>query len=662
MAESKNDTPVDNPESDQCHCPIYLEKVRNPKYLLCYHTFCESCIQTYISSTATRKENETLKSIECPVCRRCIEAPRNDISSEDWASELPQNKLLLTISVDPEQDESKFCMFCKRSEKVVPAKHWCKVCMEAICEDCKSLHRNVPVLQNHKIVNLSNIKEVNSEVEIEESCLLHKGKVLDVFCHDHQKLCCSVCLVKEHKLCKNIDTIEDIALGIDRDSIQMTASKYIDLEKCVKDILSENLKKVSKLHTRKQEICMTTEEKVQEIKSLVDNAYAMWLKRFEQNHADSVGNIEIASEELRRFSTTVHEARTMLQSVLKNGSSKQLFVTNYKLQNQISDHITRLKSLDIWTFSEDYKQNNSDFLSQMSKAKEFEDVVLSRLQSTAVERILLSAPDKDDILKRRQTMSQKDWMKVTFKKLSQITGFSVRVYYGLFIHDTRIILSFTNPPSLKIYDISKATGKCVHTETCQKAPYGLCHSGWNLNEFYVSFETFITHYRVDVAETITFTKVRTIQLKEPMLAISRGLTTAFAANRSERMICSLDFCIIHSSPYNFWGDVPFVSSSLISDRHCFIQDGMAVAVDQNNKEIFRSTQDTTFRGLSFDLQDNILVCDWSPKLKQFKHDKSGGGEIDVADMTSTYNVVLHPAGEKVLVLSHDIKCCVYQVS
>ncbi|XP_062592862.1 uncharacterized protein LOC134254352 [Saccostrea cucullata] len=654
MGESKNDTPFDNPESDQCHCPICLEKVRNPKYLPCYHTFCESYIQTYISSTATRKDNETLKSmIECPVCRRCIEAPRNDISSEDWASELPKNKLILTLSVDPGQDENKNCMFCKRLEKTVLANHWCKSCIEAICEDCKSLHRAAPSLQNHKIVKLSNIKEVNSEIEIEESCPLHTGKVIDVFCHDHQELCCSVCLVKQHKLCKNVNTLEDKAHEVDRESIRKTAFKYISLEKTVQDILLENQNKVSELNTRKQEICMTTEEKVQEIKSLVDNAHAMWLKRFEQNHADSVGNIEIASEELRRFFTTVHEARTMLQSVLKSGSSKQLFVTNYKLQNQISDHITRLKSLDIWKFPEDYKQYNSDFLSQISNTNEFEDVVLSKQQSTAVDRILLGAQD----------MSKKDWMKVTFNKLSQITGFSERVYYGLFIHDTKIVLSLSDPPSLKIYDISKATGECIHTEKCQDKPHGICHSGLSLNEIYVSFKNFINHYRIDVAETTTFTILKTIQLEEPMLAISCGPTAAFAANDTKRMICSLDFSVIHSSAYKHSGVVPFVASSLISDLHCFIRDEMVIVVDGNNKEIFRSTRHGNLRGLAFDLKDNTFVCKHkSTKLKQFKCDKSESRDIVLEGMTETYNVILHPAGEKILVLDYCKKCCVYQIS
>ncbi|XP_062592860.1 uncharacterized protein LOC134254350 [Saccostrea cucullata] len=336
-------------------------------------------------------------------------------------------------------------------------------------------------------------------------------------------------------------------------------------------MLLENNNRLGKLNTRKQDICLTTEEKVQEIKILLDTEHAKWLKQFEQNHTDSIGNIELASDELKRFLTTIHEARAMLQSVLKIGSSKQIIITKYKLQNQISDHISRLKCLDIWNFADDYKQHNSDFLSQIYTTKKFENVELSTLQRRAVEMILLSAPevdDKDNILQRRKTMSQKDWMKVDFEKLSEMGGLPERVYYGLFIHDTRIILSLTSLPSLKIYDISKPTGECVHTEMCQNKPYGLCHSGLCLNEICVSFENYINHYRIDIAETITFTKLGTIQLEEPMLAISCGPTTVFAANKTKRMICSLDFSINHSSTYVCPGiKAPFVSSSTISDRH-----------------------------------------------------------------------------------------------
>ena len=118
MADSKSK--ILSFDQDKFRCPICLEEVRNPKDLPCFHTFCKSCIQTYISSTAACTGDQSVKSIECPVCRKSIPAPRNDVSSEDWASGLPQNKLIVSMSVDNEQSENRNCMFCLRNRLLKP--------------------------------------------------------------------------------------------------------------------------------------------------------------------------------------------------------------------------------------------------------------------------------------------------------------------------------------------------------------------------------------------------------------------------------------------------------------------------------------------------------------------------------------------------------------
>ena len=165
-------------DQDKFRCPICLEEVRDPKDLPCFHTFCKSCIQTYISSTAACTGDQSVKSIECPVCRKSAPAPRNDVSSEEWASCLPQNKLIVSMSVDNEQSENKNCTFCQKSNKAVEAKHWCKTCMEVMCDHCKSYHSYVPILQGHKIVSLSDLRKLKYDIEIDEPCPLHKGCLL----------------------------------------------------------------------------------------------------------------------------------------------------------------------------------------------------------------------------------------------------------------------------------------------------------------------------------------------------------------------------------------------------------------------------------------------------------------------------------------------------
>jgi hypothetical protein len=290
---------------------------------------------------------------------------------------------------------------------------------------------------------------------------------------------------------------------------------------------------------------------------------------------------------------------------------------------------------------------------------------VSEKPSSMLQKILTFASllsDKTDISCWREGMYCKNWMKVNFEKISEFF-FPKRVYYGLFLSDTKVILSIEDPPSLKVYDISNRFAYCIHTHPCQATPYGLCQSGDCIDKVYVSFKDHVNYYHIKIAETVTFIKLGTFPLKEPMLAISYGTTTVSSANDSKRMICSPDFSIInHSSRYSSGGS-PYVSSSKRSDRHCFVQQSKVVVVDQNNKEIFQSSAiGGSPRGLTFDVQDNILVCLKNSKIKQISYGGTESRDIHLPGIEESYDIILHPTGEKMLVLDFCKKCCVYNVS
>lgn len=257
-------------------------------------------------------------------------------------------------------------------------------------------------------------------------------------------------------------------------------------------------------------------------------------------------------------------------------------------------------------------------------------------------------------------------MKIRPKLESSIT-LSECVYYGLFIHDTKIILPFEKPTSLKLFDVSKPNGKCFHTEECPSAPYGLCHSRVNetLDEVYVSFKSIVVLYHIDVEDTAKFTKLQTINLhvNESMLAISSGLSTVFSANNVKAFICSHDFNVEYDVTFkNTMSKVPFISSSWKSDYHCFCKDGKVVVKDGNNKNICHSDRfQDDLRGLTFDLHDNVLVCTRTSKLKQIRCGGRESRDIVLDSNDDSCNVALHPTGEKMLVLDYNMKCCVYQV-
>nr|XP_022297250.1 uncharacterized protein LOC111106742 [Crassostrea virginica] len=663
MADSRLDNP--SIDRDKFRCPICLEEVRDPKDLPCFHTFCKSCIQTYISSTAACTGDQSVKTIECPVCRKSITAPRNDISSEEWASALPQNKLIVSMSVNAEQKETSYCMFCLRNNEKIEAKHWCKTCIETICDDCKTLHLRIPILQNHKFFNLTNARDLNNDIEIDEPCPLHKGKYFEVFCQDHDQLCCSICFATKHRTCRKVEAIEDVAAVLNPLSSQITPTCFTDALKNLEDIQKEYKNKVEKLNARKQEICACTETKIEEIIDLINKAHGQWIKQFNQHHSDAIGSIEIASDEVKRFAMTVREAKTLLQKVVEHGSPKQVFVTRHNVRHQILEHVDRLRNLKIWDVVEDYNQPDTNFLNQVCKDEKFEDVKLLESPFSTMDVVdkFASSLQNNKILQRRAIMAQKDWMKIKLEKVSASNLLSTRVFFGLFVDETKILLSVESPSSLQIHDVTNSTASCVYTHPCSSAPYGLCYSGESMDKVYVCFGTHIEHYQIEINGTVMIKKIETIQLEGKMRAISRGSSVIFARSNTERMICDTKFSVIHKAPCVMEGAQPFSSVSFHYDQQAFALNGKnLVILDENNKEVMnRSLSTSDARGLAFDLQDNVLVCIRSNKLRQMKHGGEESRDIDLPGIQNSYNVVLHPTGEKVMVLDFEKKFCVYNV-
>ena len=150
-----------------------------------------------------------------------------------------------------------------------------------------------------------------------------------------------------------------------------------------------------------------------------------------------------------------------------------------------------------------------------------------------------------------------------------------------------------------------------------------------------------------------------------MTAISCGPAAIFSSSDTKAYICTQDFTIKHTSTFSKVAFVPFVSSSMASDLHCFLSKSHVVVADSSNESIFRSDRlNGCPTGLTFDLHDNVLVCIMGNKMKQVRHGGKESRDIELAGKGQTYNVVLHSTGEKMLVMDNsgrEEKCCVYQI-
>ncbi|XP_052680150.1 uncharacterized protein LOC128160887 [Crassostrea angulata] len=632
-------------EKESFRCPICLERLNIPRYLPCLHTFCEVCIQTYISSSTTPDEKDDVNVFECPVCRQRVQEPQKGISSDAWAKCFPLNKWAWSMSYNSEKDSMKHCMFCKREELTVLAKHWCKSCAEPLCNDCKRFHKRVPILQNHKIVDLNDEENLKEDIDMDENCSIHKEKTLDFFCQDHNKLCCSACFALQHKRCANFDTVDEIVKNISKDEMKDKLISLSNLVDCISKLRDENKRQYNTLCTQKEDICSLFAKNIEEVKMFLDQAHEQWLKRFDVEHTHNTDNIEVVSDELKRFNTTVTEAKSMLSSVLENGSDRQIFVVQSQLHTQILDHFDRLKTLKIWELTDSYSFEPNQ-LKSLTETMKFENITQSKGSRDVLNRISVCGKSLmgEGLPSPKPCLANVVLMSATLKIVSACQN-EIFAYFGLFIDNNRVVFSNETKQSLDVYDTSSKTSKLVCTLNCDSIPYDMCYA-YSMNRIYVAFGGFVVQYEIKNLGT-QFVETERITVENTVIGIAKITDGFFTANESSASFRWSDFSIRSDIPYVKSRERPFICSSFCGKKVAYTTENSFIVMDtKGNKlsEYFCSPSNPI--GLSFDSGDNIIVCLNNREIKQIRYNGTSSRCIKKNDniFSRPENIVFHPEG------------------
>ncbi|KAL3888253.1 hypothetical protein ACJMK2_000624 [Sinanodonta woodiana] len=110
---------------DEPTCPICLGLFNVPRQLPCAHTFCQSCLQSYITSKALEHEKKTC--IECPVCRRTAGHFKENTSTSEWASLFPVDTVIQSM-LPSKSKVDRVCDACSTEGSSVTATGFCGVC------------------------------------------------------------------------------------------------------------------------------------------------------------------------------------------------------------------------------------------------------------------------------------------------------------------------------------------------------------------------------------------------------------------------------------------------------------------------------------------------------------------------------------------------------
>lgn len=90
------------------------------------------------------------------------------------------------------------CSTCEKDNRNVEAVKYCVDCDENLCSTCLSQHNKFPLMRRHKVldqVERCHRKEKNLP---SERCSKHGGKIIDIFCPNHDVVGCSTCINLDH--------------------------------------------------------------------------------------------------------------------------------------------------------------------------------------------------------------------------------------------------------------------------------------------------------------------------------------------------------------------------------------------------------------------------------------------------------------------------------
>ncbi|XP_063409015.1 E3 ubiquitin-protein ligase Midline-1-like [Mytilus trossulus] len=236
MATTKDST--DNFE-DLLTCTICLETFTEPKYLPCLHTFCQTCINTYILSTVDKGKTET--TFKCPICRQDVLMEESPGNTETWAKKLPGNHFVASMMDRHEiRKREKMCDSCKVNNKSKKARSLCTVCDEAFCSSCETYHKSFKISAKHPIISLEDVG-TNKETVIVSSLIFseeHSGEIIKAYCVDHSKPICTLCATLSHRKCDDVTTIEKAVSGIKKSQKSMEMSTELrDTSKQLSDLI-----------------------------------------------------------------------------------------------------------------------------------------------------------------------------------------------------------------------------------------------------------------------------------------------------------------------------------------------------------------------------------------------------------------------------------------
>ena len=96
------------------------------------------------------------------------------------------------------------CTKCDRKKKGIEAVNFCTNCSEYYCKKCTDVHEDFFEVGTHNLLDVTSYNQATGKQQQNmefstEKCKKHPGKVINLFCKQHDEVGCSDCFLDKHR-------------------------------------------------------------------------------------------------------------------------------------------------------------------------------------------------------------------------------------------------------------------------------------------------------------------------------------------------------------------------------------------------------------------------------------------------------------------------------
>ncbi|VDI22331.1 Hypothetical predicted protein [Mytilus galloprovincialis] len=265
-----------------------------------------------------------------------------------------------------------YCGVCEAQDVVKAAAFWCPECNEGICTSCEKHHRASRGTRKHEVTSMDDYKQIPPIIaSINQYCPEHDKKY-QLYCSQHEQLCCPLCITTNHKKCdllaideivktsrnsalfeimeqnlkemknnidrivedrrQNLEIIKQQRQGFQTDIKEMRAKINIHLDKLEQEIQQDLQAAEQKVMSQINRFVQKVSDHEKTIDELQNNIAAT--KRFATDLQTFFGG--------KMFEAKIQEEEKFMTSLIEDSGLQQIHL-QCKLDNKMSDILSMTK-------------------------------------------------------------------------------------------------------------------------------------------------------------------------------------------------------------------------------------------------------------------------------------------------------------------------------